>query len=83
MTAPVCLLFAIGEDVLLTFVCFLQATALEKKKCVSKLMEVCAKGGAKGVGKAKDGNCFVYQTGTVNYGKDNAAQGNPFWNWQP
>ncbi|KAF2166860.1 hypothetical protein M409DRAFT_22913 [Zasmidium cellare ATCC 36951] len=38
-------------------------TTLDKKKCMGKLMEVCAKGGKRGVGKARDGECFVYQTG--------------------
>lgn len=46
-------------------------------------MQVCAKGGAKGVGKAKDGKCFKYQTGKIDYSHDTVISGNPWWNWKP
>lgn len=66
---------AIGRKVLTV----VQPATLEKKKCISKLMEVCAKGGARGIGVAKDGDCHTYRTGRVDYTKVDLT--NPFRGW--
>lgn len=43
-------------------------------------MEVCAKGGARGIGVAKDGDCYTYRTGRVDYSQADAM--NPFKGWR-